>query len=419
MISCGNVKMSPPTMFLVVSHLPIFIAVIACLPNDYLRNFPLDYWRMTFASMNQGRDSLCASLLGSNGVWGWAGSEWISAPSIECTLVWWVWPYWLGLHHLVLISPGWNWWILRGNLCDFFFSREMGRQMFRPRNSSDFRIPKLTHPNEATKSYFDLPNWMLWYRQRHSKTCELRPHGPWVTLTVGDDFQVLPLDTTTVVVLGAWNFGTEMEGISFSSSAVQPEIGDLIRSFQLDQIPRPQEAANTSLASGVTWRHWGAHGLGMGWFFSEPMTHGVICGFLRPVSHPSLRDRPGGSTGIRAIFRSKMIQAPGKDNTFIIHTRDAEDNPRTTDTWRAQKRWRSWISGWSGHFLGKSTAKVHQNLVSFFLAEGSFLKDCTIFLGTHSTGSSQDRRHHGVFDLRACCDAVLLLLGRPGWRSTG
>lgn len=29
------------------------------------------------------------------------------------------------------------------------------------------------------------------------------PHGPWVTLTVGDDFQVLPLDTTTVVVLGA------------------------------------------------------------------------------------------------------------------------------------------------------------------------------------------------------------------------
>ena len=84
MISCENLKMSPPTVFLVVSHLPIFIA---CLPNDYLRNFPLDYWRMTFAPVDQGRDSLCASLLGSNGVWGWAGSEWISAPSIECTLV--------------------------------------------------------------------------------------------------------------------------------------------------------------------------------------------------------------------------------------------------------------------------------------------------------------------------------------------
>ena len=30
--------------------------------------------------------------------------------------------------------------------------------------------------------------------------------------------------------------------------------------WKLGQIPRPQEAANTSLASGVTWRR-GAHGL--------------------------------------------------------------------------------------------------------------------------------------------------------------
>ena len=86
---------------------------------------------------------------------------------------------------------------------------------------------------------------------------------------------------------------------------------------------RLPEAGLTSITSGqARWFHWWS--LTQNGDFSMGM---------------SLYSEIRGDTFVGSTSVWFQIQvSPGKDNTFIIHTRDAEDNPRTTDMWRAQKR---------------------------------------------------------------------------------